>query len=153
MSDKQCPYIKAFAPDKLTQCAIVKSAYPCYGFAGPCAVREAYDCGFARGKGDRPKGPPDTCRVFVGNQDVTEQVLKRMRTFKKIPITIRAAQMNYPFEVDTLEGRMKGGYGDFVIQGVKQELYPCAQDIFLQIHETPESIKLAGPRPAIRRTR
>ena len=33
-------------------------------------------------------------------------------------------------EIHTLEGVMRGEKGDFIIQGVKGEIYPCKADIF-----------------------
>lgn len=33
-------------------------------------------------------------------------------------------------DIQTLEGNMRGNVGDYVIQGVKGELYPCKPDIF-----------------------
>ena len=32
--------------------------------------------------------------------------------------------------VSTLEGPMKANYGDYIIKGIKGELYPCKPDIF-----------------------
>lgn len=40
-------------------------------------------------------------------------------------------------EIDTLEGRMRADLGDFIIQGVNGELYPCKPDIFEQTYEKP----------------
>ncbi len=37
--------------------------------------------------------------------------------------------------IDTLEGRMEASPGDWVIQGVKGEIYPCKPDIFAAIYE------------------
>lgn len=37
--------------------------------------------------------------------------------------------------IDTLEGRMRADPGDWIIQGVKGELYPCKPDIFAQTYE------------------
>lgn len=37
--------------------------------------------------------------------------------------------------VDTLEGRMRGEVGDWIIKGIKGELYPCKPDIFEATHE------------------
>lgn len=37
--------------------------------------------------------------------------------------------------VDTLEGRMCGEVGDWIIQGVKGEIYPCKPDIFAATYE------------------
>ena len=42
-------------------------------------------------------------------------------------------------EVLTLEGRMTGNRGDWIIRGVKGELYPCKPDIFAATYETAET--------------
>lgn len=41
-------------------------------------------------------------------------------------------------EIKTLEGTMKGDYGDFIIRGVKGEVYPCKPDIFEATYELAE---------------
>ncbi len=38
-------------------------------------------------------------------------------------------------EVITLEGVMTAGAGDWIIQGVKGEIYPCKPDIFAATYE------------------
>ena len=38
-------------------------------------------------------------------------------------------------DIQTLEGIMHANYGDYVIQGVSGELYPCKPDIFEQTYE------------------
>lgn len=38
--------------------------------------------------------------------------------------------------VNTLEGQMHVNVGDYVIQGVQGELYPCKPDIFLATYES-----------------
>jgi hypothetical protein len=40
--------------------------------------------------------------------------------------------------IKTLEGEMVGNPGDWIIQGVKGELYPCKPDIFAATYE-PET--------------
>lgn len=40
--------------------------------------------------------------------------------------------------VVTLEGDMKCDYGDYIIKGVKGELYPCKPDIFEETYEPSE---------------
>ncbi len=40
--------------------------------------------------------------------------------------------------ISTLEGAMLASAGDYVIRGVKGELYPCKPDIFEQTYETVE---------------
>lgn len=39
--------------------------------------------------------------------------------------------------IDTLEGEMLANPGDFIIQGIKGEIYPCKPDIF---HATYENV-------------
>lgn len=38
-------------------------------------------------------------------------------------------------EIDTLEGTHRADRGDYIIQGVKGELYPCKSDIFVMTYE------------------
>lgn len=37
--------------------------------------------------------------------------------------------------INTLEGEMRGDYGDYIIKGVKGEIYPCKPDIFEMTYE------------------
>ena len=41
-------------------------------------------------------------------------------------------------EIETLEGVMRGNNGDWIIQGIKGELYPCKPDIFEATYEVAE---------------
>ena len=38
--------------------------------------------------------------------------------------------------IPTLEGTMKGDYGDYIIKGIQGEIYPCKPDIFLKTYES-----------------
>ena len=40
--------------------------------------------------------------------------------------------------IKTLEGVMRGNYGDYIIRGVKGEIYPCKPDIFIATYEAAE---------------
>ncbi len=40
--------------------------------------------------------------------------------------------------IKTLEGEMRGEFGDFIIRGVKGEIYPCKPDIFEATYEPAE---------------
>ena len=42
---------------------------------------------------------------------------------------------DYYCEIKTLEGIMTGQLGDFIIQGVSGEIYPCKPDIFEKTYE------------------
>lgn len=44
------------------------------------------------------------------------------------------------FMVGTLEGSMTGQIGDWLIRGVKGELYPCKPDIFEATYEPAEEL-------------
>ena len=41
----------------------------------------------------------------------------------------------YPIVIETLEGDMTAQVGDWIICGVKGELYPCKPDIFAATYE------------------
>ena len=47
--------------------------------------------------------------------------------------------------INTLEGTMRGERGDWIIRGVKGELYPCKPDIFAATYDEVPPIK-AVPR-------
>lgn len=58
--------------------------------------------------------------------------------FQKKPVIIEAYQIG-PEEaeqlIETLEGTMKANPGDWIIQGIEGELYPCKDRIFKQTYE------------------
>ena len=81
-----------------------------------------------------------------------------VRKFRKRPVTIEAMQItsgesvlsiaewiNNPQTgystnpptvwIETLEGRMEGSTGDWVIKGTEGEFYPCKSDIFNKIYQ------------------
>ena len=41
-------------------------------------------------------------------------------------------------DIKTLEGTMTANFGDFIIKGVKGEIYPCKADIFYATYEESE---------------
>jgi hypothetical protein len=53
----------------------------------------------------------------------------------KKPVPVRCIQIHEPFEVETLEGTFTGKAGDYLIVGIEDELYPCAQEIFKKTYE------------------
>jgi len=52
------------------------------------------------------------------------------RSFVKRPIAVKALQIGTDFIVETKEGIMRGKSGDYLIQGIKGEIYPCDKTIF-----------------------
>lgn len=53
----------------------------------------------------------------------------------KKPIPIRCVQIHEPFTVETLEGALIGKAGDYLMIGVRDEMYPCDKDIFEETYE------------------
>lgn len=41
-------------------------------------------------------------------------------------------------EIETLEGTMRADQGDYIVKGIKGEVYPCKPDIFEANHEIIE---------------
>lgn len=52
------------------------------------------------------------------------------RLYIKRPIPIKAARVPEEFEVETLEGTMRGKAGDYLVIGVAGEMYPVDKEIF-----------------------
>lgn len=50
-------------------------------------------------------------------------------------------------EINTLEGVMRGEVGDYIIQGVKGEIYPCKPDIFEATYEAVQEMQAVNPVP------
>lgn len=48
----------------------------------------------------------------------------------KKPIPVSCAEIDDEFEVETMEGTMKGKKGDYLIIGVNGEMYPIDREIF-----------------------
>lgn len=67
----------------------------------------------------------------------------KFKSYTKKPIAVQAYQTEEEMEIETLEGTMKANKGDWIIKGVKGELYPCKPDIFnLTYEETNNTINI-----------
>ena len=60
---------------------------------------------------------------------------ERFEKYKKKPVIVEAYQTDKEMYIETLEGTMKANKGDFIIRGIKGELYPCKEDIFYATYE------------------
>lgn len=61
-----------------------------------------------------------------------------MKRYRKKPVVIQAYQIGMDEAeqlIETLEGTMKASPGDWIIIGVKGEVYPCKPDIFEMTYE------------------
>lgn len=59
--------------------------------------------------------------------------LKFQKAVKK-PIAINCIKVEDDFEVETIEGIMKGKKGDYLIVGVYGEMYPIDAEIFMKTY-------------------
>lgn len=69
-------------------------------------------------------------------REIKERFIPNYRT-PLILISNEAGTLLYG-EITTLEGTHKVTYGDWIIEGVQGELYPCKPDIFEQTYEAVE---------------
>lgn len=54
---------------------------------------------------------------------------------RKKPIVIEYKRIDKPMNIETLEGTMRAKKGDYLIRGIKGELYPCDSEIFRRSYE------------------
>ena len=67
----------------------------------------------------------EVLEFVYGAESVTTYAVYMVRTERSILI-------------QTLEGDMRAAFGDYIIQGVKGEFYPCKPDIFEATYEKVE---------------
>lgn len=70
-----------------------------------------------------------------------------MAKFKKKPVVVEAIQLTELVVVPTLEGDFTGHPGDWLITGVKGEMYVCRDDIFRMTYEPLDPPK-PTPQPS-----
>lgn len=57
------------------------------------------------------------------------------KLYRKLPVVVRAYRTGRTRFFETLEGTMRADPGDFIIEGVNGEQYPCKPDIFDATYE------------------
>lgn len=71
---------------------------------------------------------------FLGDSSIGEKAPKwAYEAYKEG--TIFRGENGWDFYIKTLEGDMLISIGDYIIQGVQGELYPCKPDIFDETYE------------------
>ena len=66
----------------------------------------------------------------------TFELATDMLPCRKKPIIVHAKQINKSFRVNTLEGNYKQGkVGDYLMQGIDNELYICDKGIFERTYD------------------
>ncbi len=76
-------------------------------------------------------------RRVVGGFDNVTQAEEEGR-YVKAPVVVRAKRLTECVFIPTLEGVMRGEPGDWLIEGVKGEVYACKPDIFEATYEMEE---------------
>ena len=75
--------------------------------------------------------------VEVEAFQLTEEMLTSVVPYSVVCISFcrRVLENGQEFKVETLEGTMTAYVGDWIIKGVKGEIYPCREDIFEETYE------------------
>jgi hypothetical protein len=71
---------------------------------------------------------------WTGGPDQTEDPEWIIDAIRKGTVSFPANAPLVMF-IDTLEGRMTAQVGDYIIRGIKGEIYPCKPDIFAATYE------------------
>ena len=73
------------------------------------------------------KKPVEVEAFKIGSDDIPEWFSEELQAGN--------VSYNEAFYIKTLEGVMKADNGDYIIKGVKGEIYPCKPDIFEATYE------------------
>ncbi len=79
----------------------------------------------------------DAIQLTDNNRAAVAEWLADMQVRHKVPMSFNPETGTYTIE--TLEGNMLARIGDFIIRGVKGELYPCKPDIFYETYEPADA--------------
>ncbi len=73
------------------------------------------------------------------------------KTVRRKSLNVKAVKMPYAFEVETLEGIMKGNAGDYLVRGVSAEYYPIKKELFERTYHDAEDEQAPAesPRPSL----
>lgn len=90
--------------------------------------------------GDHPKDNSETYSCDQGHYGgITEGKIVRYYRHPKVPGTQKCNKCSFTMHehgwIDTLEGGYTVCPGDYIIQGIKGEFYPCKEDIFKLSYE------------------
>ena len=72
--------------------------------------------------------------------EITLDNWEGIKKCRKKPLIVHAAQLNFPegFEVTTMEGKLSGKPGDYLMIGVDGEKYPIDKTIFEKTYNVVE---------------
>jgi hypothetical protein len=81
-----------------------------------------------------PLGEKDRI-IIIPKRELDELKIRKAKRYAKKPLQVLAWQTDEKLYIQTLEGVMKANKGDYIIQGVKGEYYPCKPDVFKETYE------------------
>lgn len=75
--------------------------------------------------------------LFTGESNLTKQDGEWQTPAWFVDAVLEPSVWAYPdhIEIKTLEGNMRAAVGDWIIRGIKGEIYPCKPDIFEATYE------------------
>lgn len=79
----------------------------------------------------------DAVQFIESNQEVTNKIFS-LGIDDKLSSIISNSDGSFTFSVETLEGRMTGHKGDWIVKGVRGEFYIVKDDIFKETYEKVE---------------
>lgn len=85
------------------------------------------------GPGRFRKMPVEIDAVLWDGQEDTLDIIVRWSSGAELKVASR--EWGYTLTIPTLEGEMNASLGDWIIRGVKGEVYPCKPDIFAATYE------------------
>lgn len=71
---------------------------------------------------------------WTGGPDQTEDPVWIVDAINRGDVYYQGGDEPY-LTIETLEGKMRASIGDWIIQGVSGEIYPCKPDIFNKTYE------------------
>lgn len=57
------------------------------------------------------------------------------KLYEKRPIRVRAKRLNEDISIQTREGTLVGKKGEYLIEGIQGEIYPCGDIIFINTYK------------------
>lgn len=57
------------------------------------------------------------------------------KKYRKKPVVIIAVELKKRVKIKTREGILFGEVGDFIIEGIQGEIYPCGREIFFKTYD------------------
>ena len=77
---------------------------------------------------------PVTIEAVQLTDDNHSEIIQWLSSYNVESYTLKSTDPSELY-IETLEGVMKASIGDYIIKGVKDEFYPCREDIFKMTYD------------------